>query len=261
MGSNITEFIEICRQDGQAVERLITSYYCSRPSFASFVDGGCHLGYHTFKAATHFQGKVLSIDANQSTYQKFTDQLLGHSADFQNRIIPIFGALQSDPKAETVSFFCSSSHPGRSSINTRPWGQWGQGSVVYEKPLTVSALTIDGLCNRYEIKDVGFIKLDLESGEFPALKGAKATLQDNRPHIAMEYGLKLNNQDLMGYSQRDFFDFMKNLGYVILSPWGEELNVDQSYQFWYAFGIPVEELEDSKKKLKDIFLSNSWSKN
>lgn len=255
---NISKFIEICRQDGQAAERFIVCYYNTRPMTTSFVDGGCNNGYHTFQAARHFQGKIIAVDANGAIYSQFIEKLSEQSNDFQQRILPVFGALQSDNTLDTISFFCSSSHPGRSSLNTKPWGQWGKGKVIYEKSLEVPAHTIDQLSKKYDLKDIGFIKLDLESGEFKALMGAQNVLQSQRPHIAMEYGIKLNNQDLMGYSQYELFAFFANQNYLLLSPWGEQIDVNKSYRFWYAFAIPREDLNESVFCLQNIFQSSSW---
>lgn len=253
MESNISKFVEICRQDGQAVERFIVSYYNTRPTATSFLDGGCNIGYHTFGAAKHFQGTIIAVDANRVIYEQFLKKLSEQSQDFQQRIVPVFGALQSDNTLNKISFFCSSSHPGRSSLNTKPWGQWGKGEVIYENASEVPAHTIDQLCKKFVLKDIGFIKLDLEGGEFQALMGAQNVLQNQRPHIAMEYGIKLNNQEMMGYSQYELFEFFANQKYSLLSPWGEKLDINKSYQFWYAFAIPIEDLNDSISELQFLF--------
>jgi FkbM family methyltransferase len=258
MDSKITNFLQMCRQNTIVIERLIATYYKTRPINFSFLDGGSSMGHHTFQAAKHFKGKILAVEANENTYKRFVVKLSEKSFEVENRIIPVYGALQEDSKKETVSFYCSSSHPGRSSMNVKLWEDLGKGKVIYKGNQKVPALTIDGLSAKYQVGDIGFIKLDLESGEFSALKGAKNVLKKNRPHIAMEYAIKLNNQHIMGYSQDDIFKFITNQGYVLLSPWGEELKANQSFCFSYAFVIPIENVNESKSCLEKIFQSRSW---
>lgn len=57
----------------------------------------------------------------------------------------------------------------------------------------------------------------------------------------------------MGYSQYELFEFFANQKYSLLSPWGEKLDINRSHQFWYAFAIPIEDLNDSISHLQFLF--------
>ncbi|QOI69152.1 putative methyltransferase [Pelagibacter phage Mosig EXVC030M] len=67
--------------------------------------------------------------------------------------------------------------------------------------------------DEYNYKDVWFIKIDTEGHELPILKGAKDTILRNKPFLYFECYHKC--MVLQEYTQKDLFDYVTSLGYVI----------------------------------------------
>lgn len=61
-------------------------------------------------------------------------------------------------------------------------------------------------------RKIDFIKLDLEGGEFPALRGARALIARDRPLIVFENG-RQKSAETFGYTEEDFFGFFDALDY------------------------------------------------
>ncbi len=138
-------------------------------------------------------------------------------------------------------------------MNKKAWDYWGKGEVSYSPGAEIPALTIDQLVNLNNLSDVGFIKLDLEGGEYDALRGAEKTMKTQRPHIAMEYGINNENASVMGHSKKDVFDLMANRSYQLISPWGEIIEVDENYAFYEIFAVPVEDTVSAKEVVAELF--------
>lgn len=236
-------FIEACRTDGQKIERLIRRFYETLPSRAVFIDGGAHVGYHTTHAMKHFE-KVIAIEASPVTYiQHIRNRIAEAQSLGTANVIPLNAALGSrERNGETVDFFFSETHPGRSTVNTSLWDQWSKGTVEYNHAIRAAVLEIDDLRTLFANgRPVDFIKLDLEGNEVNALRGGAATLKADRPAIIMELGLKPGNEDIFGETCADFVEMMAAQGYALYTPWAEraEESIMRSYPFWYAFALPM----------------------
>lgn len=236
------EFIEACRTDGQKIERLIRRFYETLPSRALFLDGGAHVGYHTTHAMKHFE-TVVAIEASPKTYIQHLQNRVGEVADSSDpNVIPLNAALGCRARqGDTVDFFFSETHPGRSTVNTSLWDQWAKGAVEYNHPIRAAVLEIDDLRTLFgRGRPVDFIKLDLEGNEINALRGGAVTLQADRPSIVMELGLKPNNEALYNETCADFVSMMSTQGYALYSPWAERAEgiIQSGYPFWYVFALP-----------------------
>ena len=59
---------------------------------------------------------------------------------------------------------------------------------------TINTISIDEYVYENKIKKVDFIKMDIEGAELEALKGAKSTISDHRPQLAVAiYHVGYNN--------------------------------------------------------------------
>lgn len=56
--------------------------------------------------------------------------------------------------------------------------------------INIKSTTIDLVVQHYKIKQVDFVKLDIEGAEFLALKGAKKTIKNFKPKIVLECSTK-----------------------------------------------------------------------
>jgi FkbM family methyltransferase len=222
------------KASGTLIEEAIKDFYTSLLSPSdNALDGGSHSGYHTLPLAQHLtSGKVIAVDANRTMIDKLTPKLAG----FGNVTLE-YAALQADPAASTVTFNCSVSHPGRSGIS-RTWDLIAPGTVDYEPPVVVPATTIDQLADKHRLTSLKFVKLDLEGGEFNALRGASSVMDRLRPVFITEHSMhapKVNN-----FTVSDYFDFVEKRGYSVLAPNGEKATRDNPFPFWYVMLAPVE---------------------
>jgi FkbM family methyltransferase len=75
----------------------------------------------------------------------------------------------------------------------------------------IDAVSIDNYLNKHTVKELSFIKIDIEGGEYPALLGMKETLTNFSPILLVEI-----NQEILSntpYSERDIIDYLSGLGY------------------------------------------------
>lgn len=237
------EFINACGTDGQKIERLIRNFYRALPDRRVFIDGGAHGGYHTFFASKYFNGRVIGVEASPKIYVNLIKNRKQAEVSPQECDAFVLNAALGvrSEQGDTVNFFYSPTHPGRSTVNTKMWDAWGKGSVVYEAPILAPIIEIDDIAALYSGGgNVDFIKLDLEGNEIKALRGGSATLQKHRPAAVIEFGLKPTNENLYSETLSDFVSMIKGWGYRAFSPWGEDVTdtLVAGYSFWYLFLLP-----------------------
>lgn len=90
-------------------------------------------------------------------------------------------------------------------------------------------------------RDPFFIKLDLEGGEFPALRGATGLLAQSRPVIAFENDLAVS-AEIYGYGEADFFAFFAAQRYLPLDLAGQAV-VPGNWRtglLWQFLAVPEE---------------------
>lgn len=77
---------------------------------------------------------------------------------------------------------CVSDAPGAVHMNLNRTNSGGN-SICADGEYSTRAIAIDSLT----LRDVDFIKMDLEGWEYPALIGAEQTIMQNRPVLLLEY--------------------------------------------------------------------------
>lgn len=234
-------FREKAIKTGTVIEEVIREFYENWLNTSdSAIDGGAHAGYHTIPLAKHLKtGKVVGIDANKAMFDKLSPLL----EPFPNAVLE-YAALQNSYDEESVTFHCSLNHPGRSGIS-RSWDYIQPGSVNYEPPVTVPATTIDKLALKHNLQSLRFVKLDLEGGEFNALRGAQTTLSEARPVFVTEYSShapQINN-----FTMEEYYKFLSSFNYVVMAPNGSLVTASNPFPFWYVFIIPSEYLDDVRE--------------
>jgi FkbM family methyltransferase len=259
---SIQSFINAARADGQKIERLIRRFYEGLPRRSVFVDGGAHVGYHTEHAMRHFE-MVVAVEASPVTYiahlRTRIAEAIGPAA---LNVVPINSALGCRQRqGDTIDFFFSEEHPGRSTVNTKLWDSWAPGAVRYEHAIRASVVEIDDIRALFARgRRVDFIKLDLEGNEIHALRGGADTLRTDRPAVVMELGLKPSNEAIFGETCAGFIDLMHSQGYALFAPWAEraEESIMKGYPFWYAFALPQgDQMDHLVARLKNCFDAQS----
>lgn len=241
-------FVQLARNEGSRIEVLIKAFYCDHllAPTDNAIDGGSHSGYHTIPLARRLtEGKVVAIDANAA----MVDKLRAKIENIPNITLE-HAALQADPGIESITFNVSTSHLGRSGIS-RIWDQIAPGTVEYAPPTPVPATTIDKLVKKHSLGALRFIKLDLEGGEFNAIRGAIETMSTLRPVFVTEHSVKAPGVN--GFTVPEYFQYMASLNYVVLAPSGKQVAVLNPFPFWYVFLVPVEMQSDVASGLEQAF--------
>lgn len=244
--SNWLTFYDKAKNDGQLIESVIQDFYSSFLSAnAIALDGGANVGYHTTGLSHHLEnGLVIGVEANRNTFET-----LQANCNSQFNIKLIYAALQDDHDLSSMLFHCSSSHPGRSGLK-KLWDLLTPGEVEYNAPDVVPACTIDNIVKDLSLDRLDFIKLDLEGGEYSALRGGARTISSLRPIIVTEHSHlapALNDYDL-----REYFDWIHLLGYKMVSPSGKIVDFSNPYPFWYVFLVPTERQPQVSKHIISI---------
>ena len=112
------------------------------------------------------QGKVFSFEAMPQTY----DKLCKNTSDYKN----IFAYNYAIYNQEKQLKFTQNDTPGSRVCDDS-----------YEKTIHVQGISIDSFVERYKIKKVDFIKMDIEGAEINALEGCRETCKKFAPRLAI----------------------------------------------------------------------------
>lgn len=242
------EFREICRAKLMQVETAITDVYTAEmPVIEPFsaIDGGAHTGYHTVRLADLPACRaVVAVEADPFTVQKLVAKVERQSDLRRGKITIIQKALQEDRDRETVQWMSSSSHPGRSGVSSI-WQK--DEAVTFRDQMSAEATTIDKL-SRDLPAPVRMIKLDLEGGDFMALKGAEATLRHDRPLVVFENSIRAPG--IYGFTIADVIAYFDSVDYVPFTFGGEIATEETWFQFWEMWAAPRERAEALQRRLK-----------
>lgn len=130
-----------------------------------FVDGGCYNGHTDILFSEWTDSQYKKIYAFEPDYVNFEGCLKSINEKLENVEVINAGVWSEDT---TLSFIA----------DHEQWAKVGEGTDT----VTITAKSIDSV-----VKDdkVTFIKLDVEGSELEALKGAKNTIVNNRPRLAI----------------------------------------------------------------------------
>jgi FkbM family methyltransferase len=244
------DFKERARADGKLIENVIMDVYSNLlPEDACAIDGGANVGLHTLGLARRLgTGRVIAVEANPKTFATLEQRTKSFP-----QVTRIHAALQDDPERGQISFNCSSTHPGRSGVS-RLWDRIAPDQVRYDEPLTVTATTIDRIVQEYGLARLDFIKLDLEGGEYHAVRGARHSLATLRPLVVSEHSI--HAPAINGFEIATYLGWLDSLGYVPLAPNGAAATPDEPYPFWYVFLVPKERLPEFRPLLQGALQSH-----
>ena len=190
----------------RAVERLV------RPGDV-VLDVGAHIGYYTLLVAKRVgpRGAVHSFEPVPSLFRRLQANV---SLNRQGDITTLNNVAVCDKEGKITMYLPRIANSGLGS-------PWLDASRRLSDPIEVDAVDLDSYVATTGIRAVNFIKMDIEGGEFSALRGARSLLEENSPDIVSE--LNPVFAEAAGYHVQDVVDFMKYLGYEAFSfPYGEE---------------------------------------
>ena len=207
---------DILAQDqiGSKIEVLIALLYHNllHPGDRA-IDGGANSGLHTIPMARQVRpsGEVFAYEPQPAMLQRLSDWV---SVEGLNAIVHERGVALGEVKGRG-SFFVSQQDNALSSLDP---AFAGEGHT--EIPVEVVRLDDD-----IAEGEVSFIKLDLEGGEFSALRGGRALITRSRPVIVFEFARQFS-AERFNFTREDFFSFFGALGYSLWDIFGQPMSPD-----------------------------------
>jgi len=212
----------------RAVCELIKYY---TPAAGVYVDCGAHIGEHTKNMLCRPDATIIyAIEAIPSLASYLHATFL-----HQPRVKIIQSAI--GKTVGSIDFNVAEDAKGYSGIFKRDLP-----AVQSWERISVPLITLDSLLlESGSASDVGFIKLDLEGGEFDALLGGRRIIIDNKPFIVFENGLSAS-ANLYGYGRDEFLRFFDSLGYVVFDFFGNLVDIkywDATLQTYMFVAVPM----------------------
>jgi Flp pilus assembly protein TadD len=139
-------------------------------------------------------------------------------------------------RIEDVSFNWVKNAWGLSGLRSRDYGTVNpEIETLHTRTTTIDSLP-DGEWTRWR-----FCKLDLEGGEFNALRGARRAVERHRPVIVFEHFIDQGARHY-DYTKEEWFSFFQTLGYDLFDLHGREYGFenwgDPSVP-WYLIAAPA----------------------
>jgi FkbM family methyltransferase len=164
-------------------------------------DAGANMGMFTVFAARRVNhGKVISFEPVPSVFQRLQANI--QINDFKNVI-----ALQtglSDKYGKLPIYEIEGDNEGLSTLYP--------GALKKSNVTEVEVKPLDEILRALEVQNLELIKMDIEGGELPALKGAAETIRKFRPVVLIE--INTRSYEAAGYKPADVYDFFKNENYL-----------------------------------------------
>ena len=187
------------------------------------VDGGAHVGMHTLPMARLVgdRGSVFAYEPIRS----LADTVVYNCRDLPQ--VRVFNAALAAANGRT-KFHLMSDEPWLSGIARR--------FENTDKPVTVievATLALDELA----AQPIRFIKLDLEGGEYHALRGACGLLAAQQPIVALECG-RVDAATIGGYSSTEYFGMFNEVGYQLCDLFGQPFLPHHFQRPWNDRTVP-----------------------
>lgn len=198
--------------DEKFVRHIIDSYPKSE-KFVAF-DIGANVGFYTKLLAPKFQ-KVYAFEICSETCTNLKRNLNENSINN----VEIVNAGICDVDRDDVVMYIQHDNPENKGGNTLSYNvakhkRWGHNP---DNTRIIKGMTLDTFVTKRKIKNLRFIKMDIEGGEDFAWKGAHKTLTENNLDILLEVHNYVNYVAL--------HRFFKDRGYAIFNNQAKEVNL------------------------------------
>jgi FkbM family methyltransferase len=164
----------------------------------NILDIGSNIGYNAIQLAKHYnQGTVYCFEPSKETFSNLKINVV--DSDLKN--IRLYNIALSNYCGESVFYECADN--AYSSLKDTK-----RKKVVGS--LSVAVYTIDSVVKEFKIKEISFIKIDVEGLEKEVLEGATETIISMRPILMVEVSSKN-----LSCGPDEIINFVKNLGYSV----------------------------------------------
>lgn len=218
---------------GEFFESIIEAIYTTVVSAGdSVIDGGANRGRHLFTLSSLVgeTGCAVGFEAIAPLAEQ-----LSLEAGRRNFLQTVVVGKALGVGVGATEFVWVSSNDGFSGLRQRDGISDNDKSSIM--PVTVEITTIDVELAKLSVKHpVRFIKLDLEGGEYDALRGGFQTLLRDKPLVVLENGRESAAQ-LYGHSKDQWFEFFRSADYKTFDLFGRDF-VESSWNVgdlpWYT---------------------------
>lgn len=162
-----------------------------------FIDVGSHIGIYPLSLykTTSF---IYAFEPEERNYEK-----LLHNLEI-NEIKNV--------KVLRKAVFCEDEKVVKLYINNNDTG-WHSLSIKYSNNIQkVTSVTLDNFINKNNIKNIGLIKIDIEGGEYNAIKGLQNTLKKFHPNLLVEFNKPFSMSG--GHQLIDIYKLIANNHYL-----------------------------------------------
>lgn len=181
--------------------------FCELVSRGSLViEAGASTGHYTMLLArlVGARGKVIAFEPNPEARMVLLKRL--EAAGLVSEVEVYSQALTNEEGAAVLTWPGGDS--GQSSLRLQSSGSWASAAVEEH---TVTTICLDNFLGGRPRSRVSLLKLDVEGAELPALLGAQATIDEDRPVIHLEVCAAW--QRAFGYGPVDLREWLKGRGY------------------------------------------------
>ena len=188
------------------------------------IDGGGNVGRHTIPMGRVVGdvGRVYSFEPAPITMGRLYESV--RKAGLSNVILQQFALAN---QSALMTFKYVPTRHATSGLRKREDNS-DREAVEFD----VVAVALDDLLGYLD--GVRFIKLDLEGGEYHALRGGQSLIGRNRPVIVFENGRATTAAEY-GYTAEQFFSFFEEIGFSLVTALGDEFTYDDWERRPYHF--------------------------
>ncbi len=177
----------------------LLKHYKKNNEFTVF-DVGANIGIYSLSILKYFSNaKVYSFEPVLDTYNRLVNNF--RLNNLNEKLIYNIGFYKENKE---MNFYYDVNSSGASSlVNLRNTNSTKEISVCMRK--------LDDFVEENDIKEIDFIKCDVEGAELMVFEGGKNIIQKSKPIIFSEMLRKWSAK--FGYHPNDIINFMKQLGY------------------------------------------------
>jgi len=170
--------------------------YISKGS--TFLDIGANSGIYSL-ALSEKCSKVIAFEPDPITRARLKQNIRINGI----RNVKIIPHAVSDVES-VAAFYINSTNRGMNSLFKIKNKRW-------TKKITVRTTTVDIIVKKLKLKNISFVKMDIEGGEFNALRGMVDTIKEFRPRFLIEINRAYTIKG--GSKIESIFDFFLGLKY------------------------------------------------
>jgi FkbM family methyltransferase len=164
------------------------------------IDIGSNIGFYTLRASLQVRptGRVISVEANPDTFRILRANVKANCSIDTTAFCCAIGAANGFADLYVPSNYAAGSTTLRNSDRS-------------ERPrVKVPVRTVDSLVSMLGIRNVDWIKIDVEGGEVGVVAGCRNVIMNHRPKIIIE----TRNEGVVNYLRENGYDVLPVSGHV-----------------------------------------------